>query len=1177
MSNTQKKLEEIFQNVNYISPSQNEYKIIIKDEKIRNIIINNFHVVSSYHYIFIIMNENLPIFKLNLEKNIKIKEYHSDIKGDVMEIIIIEYNINDQLIKFQKKNLQKYFFKFVLNNINQEKNDYNKTNDFYLKNLKKKAFNILQLYYLNSLKEKISTNKLRNKIAFLKLKELLKNIHNEKEKKEKTKKEIDKVKFYLNARLFLNILNNQIKKKKLKQKQIILADAIHNKKLLIQSFKGLKNTINTMEKFTFYSDSYYITHLKEIIFNVLKNNKNEKKRYKSIIQKYNKMNFLFLEYIAQKLGYNEYLNEIYNERIKQIFGILKTNYLKAQIVSAKFNLLSKKILNKNLENQFKNIKRIKNYQKKLRNKLYQLFFMKVTNFIYNKKIIVNKQLLLKISNKQNIYQEFLTNIANNLSNKFKNVQLNAKWNKKQGKFRLYEFFLNLFKLKKLDEVKLNKINQNSNRNYNKNNINNNNINNNINNNKGNIKNSFEIFSKSNLLKNKKNQIKLIQLKNFFMKFLHLIKFSRQNSLLNEEKRLLKKANNQNQSKIFLKNIKKDLDEKKKINYFIKKIYDQFFNKIKQKIIYKKFDKAGEKSHNFQLKKNSFIVLKHYNNFKKEKKTRNIYFNYKLQKLLKKHLIKKYLINLSLFLNNNKILSDNLKKKECINAIKTMKKTIKDKKAFNLIRSNLKKDYIKKILIASFEKIKFNKLLQLFNSKVKKSKINENLIKPILNKYEINNDLKNKIRCFNLTQILLCLVNNLESNKSLNISKKKFYFKNFKNKCLFDKIKKRDDLNKKIKLNIKLFFPKLKNLLDNKKKEKVLKNKYVGLIIKKYISKFAKCSKLFKSLFPFPRNWKIIWFYYIKKQLILIKSSNTIRDNIIKNNKNIFIKTLIKRNLKRKANKKMINIFQKKQNLKNFMISILNQIRINIYKKKLKEILCRKFFAKFNSNNSINFKKKQNIKKTLKEIQNYKLIEMYKIFLIQLNKLIYKKIIDENIIIYNSQKQQKTIKQFLDKLIFIKNKNKVKKKFMKMYFKTFISNILLNSKSLNDKIFSYIIINAFKQFSQNSFFLIQKRDLNELKEKFIYQKNFLKFINNILSKKENKKWKEEINQRKLNNHNNDLKNKILKNAFKEFRLQIQIEKKLNYKLKRKIFNYLKKNVEKVKDVNFYLDEAKNFPS
>ena len=1166
MSNTQKKLEEIFQNVNYISPSQNEYKIIIKDEKIRNILINNFHVVSSYHYIFIIMNENLPIFKLNLQKNIKIKEYHSDIKGDVMEIIIIEYNINDQLIRFQKKNLQKYFFKYVLNNINQEKQDYNKSNNFYLNNLKKKAFNRLQLYYLNSLKEKKATNKLRNKIIFLKLKELLKNIHNKKEKKKKEKEEIDKVKLYFNSKLFFDILNNQIKKKKLKQKQIILADAFHNKKLLIQSFKGFKNEINTMQKFTFYSDSYYITHLKEIIFNVLKNNKNEKKRYKSIIQKYNKMNFLFLEYIAQKLGYNEYLNEIYNERIKQIFGILKTNYLKAQIVSAKFNLLSKKILIKALENQFKNIKRIKNYQKKRRNKLYQLFFMKVTNFLYNKKIIVHKQLLLKISNKQNIYQEFFTNIANKLSNKFKNFQLTAKWNKKQGKFRLYELLLNLFKFKKLDEVKLNNINNNTNRN--------NNINNKNNLNKGNIKNSFEIFSKSNLLKNKKNQIKLKKSKNFFLKFLHLIKLSRQKSLLNEEKELLKKVNNQNQSKIFFKNIKKDIDTKKKVNYFINKIYDIFFNNVKQKIIFKKFDKAGENSHNLKLKKSSFIILKHYNNFKKEKKTRNIYFNYKLQQLFKSNLTKKYLINLSLFLKNNKILKDYLKKKECINAIKILKKKIREQKAFNLIKSNLKKDYIKKILIASLEKIKFNKLLQLFNSKVKKSKINENLIKPILNKYEINNDLKNKIRCFNLTQILLCLVNNLESNKSLNHSKKKFYFKHFKNKCLFDKINNRNDLNKKIILNLKLSFPKLKNLLENKKKEKLLKNKYIGLILKKYFSKFAKCSKLIKSLFPFPRNWKIIWFYFIKKQLILIKSSKKILDNIIKNNKNFFIKSLIKRNLKRKANKKMIIIFQKKQNLKNFMILILNQIRLNIYKKKIKEILCLKFFSKFDS---INFKKNQKIKKTLKEIQNNKLKEIYKTFFIQLNVLIRKEILDENIIYYNSQEQKKLIKIFFDKLIFIKNKNKVKKIFIKKYFKTFISNIQLNSKSLLNKIYSYIIIKAFKQFLQNSFYLIQKRDLNKLKRELIYQKNFLKFINNILSKKENKKWKEKINQRKLNNNNNDLKNKILKITFKEFRLQIQIEKKLNYKLKRKIFDYLKKNVEKVKDVNFYLEEAKNFPS
>ena len=169
MSDNDKKLEEFFQIVNYISPSPNEYKIIMKDEKIKNIIIYNFHVVSSSHYIFIYINENLPIFKLNLQKNIKIKEYHTNIIEDVMEIIIIEYNINDQLIKFQKKSAQKNFFKTILNKI-YLKYVYDNSILFYLNNLKKKAFNNLQLNYLNSIQIKISSNILHKKIAFLKIK-----------------------------------------------------------------------------------------------------------------------------------------------------------------------------------------------------------------------------------------------------------------------------------------------------------------------------------------------------------------------------------------------------------------------------------------------------------------------------------------------------------------------------------------------------------------------------------------------------------------------------------------------------------------------------------------------------------------------------------------------------------------------------------------------------------------------------------------------------------------------------------------------------------------------------------------------------------------------------------------------------------------------------------------------
>ena len=136
------------------------------------------------------------------------------------------------------------------------------------------------------------------------------------------------------------------------------------------------------------------------------------------------------------------------------------------------------------------------------------------------------------------------------------------------------------------------------------------------------------------------------------------------------------------------------------------------------------------------------------------------------------------------------MREQLKKKDINYAFKKLKKKSNGKKVLKLIKNKIKKDNLKKALIASFEKIKFNKLLELFNSKVKKSKINELLIKPILKKYEINNDLKNKIRIFNLSQIFINLINNLESNKNLEKSKNIFFFKNLKNKCLFDKIKKK---------------------------------------------------------------------------------------------------------------------------------------------------------------------------------------------------------------------------------------------------------------------------------------------------------------------------------------------------------------------------------------------------
>ena len=72
-----------------------------------------------------------------------------------------------------------------------------------------------------------------------------------------------------------------------------------------------------------------------------------------------------------------------------------------------------------------------------------------------------------------------------------------------------------------------------------------------------ISNTIIVSDINNIIKSVVKYIFWIkQLKSFFFKFLHLIKFSRQNSLLNEEKELFKKVNNQNQLKIIIKKIKR---------------------------------------------------------------------------------------------------------------------------------------------------------------------------------------------------------------------------------------------------------------------------------------------------------------------------------------------------------------------------------------------------------------------------------------------------------------------------------------------------------------------------------------------------------------------------------------------------------------------------------------------
>ena len=102
---------------------------------------------------------NLNLVREVQELKNKLEEKSKEINNHIIENQKLQNNIND---------------------MNKEKEDYNKSNDFYINNLKKKTINKLQLYYLNRLKEKISTNKLNEVI-----KQLTEDMINDKNKAKK--------------------------------------------------------------------------------------------------------------------------------------------------------------------------------------------------------------------------------------------------------------------------------------------------------------------------------------------------------------------------------------------------------------------------------------------------------------------------------------------------------------------------------------------------------------------------------------------------------------------------------------------------------------------------------------------------------------------------------------------------------------------------------------------------------------------------------------------------------------------------------------------------------------------------------------------------------------------------------------------------------------------------------
>ena len=112
-----KKLEEFFDSIEYISPAPYEYKIIIEDEKIKTLSLNKFNMMSSLHFLFISFNDILPVFRINVDKHIKIESFDKIIDDNKLIILIKELEPIKVFNEKRKNIFLKSFFDIILKRI----------------------------------------------------------------------------------------------------------------------------------------------------------------------------------------------------------------------------------------------------------------------------------------------------------------------------------------------------------------------------------------------------------------------------------------------------------------------------------------------------------------------------------------------------------------------------------------------------------------------------------------------------------------------------------------------------------------------------------------------------------------------------------------------------------------------------------------------------------------------------------------------------------------------------------------------------------------------------------------------------------------------------------------------------------------------------------------------------
>ena len=281
----------------------------------------------------------------------------------------------------------------------------------------------------------------------------------------------------------------------------------------------------------------------------------------------------------------------------------------------------------------------------------------------------------------------------------------------------------------------------------------------------------------------------------------------------------------------------------------------------------------------------------------------------------------------------------------------------------------------------------------------------------------------------------------------------------------------------------------------------------------------------------------------------------------------FIKKVQQKIIYKKQIKTKIILFQKRFGIEQLLINVINEMKNNLLKEKLKHFLVKKFIytvmeqyiENYNKeNNTYLYDTYNNDKK--KKINNSK--KLFSNYLIKSN--IYTFLNGANICINNSR------------LRFIQYNyaNEIRINKIKIYFKKIID--IRKYSFINEKkkiMCKYFFINIKSRINYNKTKINGKNELKNKQKNFIKKKIFGQFINNCRIHLKHKKRINDIRKKYVENENiGKIRNKIIKKYFIFFIQRIKIIKNTNYSLKRRIFNLIKNNAKISKDLKYYLNEA-----